>query len=161
MRMMHVAGLSIILIVLIAAAMHQPEAILQQPDNDSFIQARQPGFKWQGGSTELWIDETPHFTTPLIVDCPQRECILTSPLELKEYYWKVPPSQVWKFTIDSNVAVEVERNDSTLAMRNVGNTPIGVKEIRGSGITGAVIGMGDERDYLLEEPTDFEVKQHG
>jgi len=131
-------------------------SLLSPHENESLTE-RRPLFRWMGLQNEyiFYLDENPHFTSPLKLNVRGNVYSPNSELDFGEYYWKVesPPfsSPTQKFTIVSSVIVS--RNNETL--KNEGNTPLLVHTSR---ITGAfVLGVneslkiGEEENVVAEQ----------
>lgn len=98
------------------------------------------------GLGKILVDDNPRFSSPFMVD---------GAIELDPgmYYWKTTGlSETRKFTIISEVGIEVKNKGNNREVRNVGNTNLDLKFRRWNdfGITGsAILDVGDSMEVNL------------
>jgi hypothetical protein len=153
MRAAIIAGLGIL--VLVAVALFAAPAVELSPKNNTSTTDRKPLLRWQGGGTTVYLDDNPDFTSPEVIRAPKRAAQPTEDLAFKTYYWKVPPSPVWQFTVEGNVQVSIPEPE---LLKNDGNTVVEVAKNRQGGITGAIVAVGAIED--ISNAKEVEVRQH-
>ena len=88
------------------------------------------------GLGNILVDDNPRFSSPLIVEAKSIE------LDPGTYYWKTTGiSEIRKFTIISDVGIEVKDRGDNREIRNVGNTDLDLRFRRWNdfGITGSAV----------------------
>ncbi|MFH1409787.1 MAG: hypothetical protein ABIH34_07785 [Nanoarchaeota archaeon] len=161
MRILTLIGLGMLALLALAVSSlteEPPRPIM--PEDGSHTADWLPEMRWDGGGLTIYLDETPDFTSPLIMKTQDRIFIPPEPLKLTTYYWKAPPSPIWTFTVDSHVAVEFSKEDDRHILRNVGNTALALTRKLRSSITGAVIAVDAEARFEADEESSYEVRQH-
>jgi len=125
---------------------------LDYPRNNEAIEGNVVDFKFRNANIIL-VDDNPDFRNPMEVDLSK---VNASEISFKPgtYYWKAVgfvESNSWEFTINSNVGLELNEENSSL--KNVGNVPLNVSRKTESGTTGLVI-----LDVQVDYPVDIENK---
>ena len=96
------------------------------PQNSSHITDRNPTLIWQGDANELWLDKNPEFTSPEKIKLRGR-IYTAEKLDTETYYWKLigrTENISGEFTIDGTAILKVERTESQLRIKNIGNVDL-------------------------------------
>ena len=96
------------------------------PQNSTHITDRTPTLMWQGSADELWLDKSPEFTSPDKIR-PKGRSYTTENLNTETYYWKLigqAENISGEFAIDGTAILKVERTESQLRIKNIGNVDL-------------------------------------
>ena len=121
---------------------------LDYPPNGAQLDRNDVEFKFKNANVIL-VDDNPDFSSPVKIDLSELEGKSVS-FEAGTYYWKaegILGSLKRKFTINSNVGLEIIEENSSL--KNVGNVPLNVTEKTQSGTVGLAI-LDVEVEYPIE-----------
>lgn len=113
----------ILVVIIIFSIPKESELKIISPKNNSHIIDRTPTLIWQGNAQELWLDKNPGFTSPEKIKLKGKS-YTTRTLDTENYYWKLigEYSNIsGEFAIDGAAILEVERNQSQLRIKNIGN----------------------------------------
>jgi len=127
------SAIGILIILLVVVFVSSNASLLQiYPKNNSIITERQPAFKWAGEANKLLIDDNEEFISPIIEDIKGNSYQTKDKLNFTTYYWKLigsTNSSVFRFGIDSVVALELENNANIYNITNIGNTELDVEVV--------------------------------
>lgn len=116
--------------------------LLEYPKNNQHLFDRNAELKWKGNYNNyiLYIDDNEEFKSPTIKRVTGNSYLINN-LDFGIYYWKIKTEKIssptWKFTIDSEVAINMIEKEDDIDIKNVGNTDLDL-ELRNP-ITGLAI----------------------
>jgi len=123
---------------------------LEYPKDNAILNKKDIGFKFKNANVIL-VDTNKEFSSPKEIDLDSLN-ITNILFEPGIYYWRaigILKSPIRKFTINSNVGLELNEENSTL--KNIGDVQLNITKKNRSGITGLVILNID-----VEYPIDLE-----
>jgi hypothetical protein len=124
-KILIIAALFLIVAILFSISIKSELKIIY-PQNSTHITDRTPTLMWQGRADELWLDKNPEFSSPEKIKLKARTYI-TDKLDTETYYWKLigqGGNISGEFTIDGTAILEVERTESQLRIKNIGNVDL-------------------------------------
>lgn len=138
-----------------------------EPKNNQIITDTEPTFRWIGNADEIYIDDNPDFTSPLIQKTNGNNHKIGSRLDFGDYYWKlngIKDSGIMHFTLDSLVSLELDQNSNDVNLVNTGTTDLDIEVKEKSKdswvITGNIILEQDESlDLKIKNSTIFTARQ--
>lgn len=128
--------------------------LLEYPKNNEHLLDKDIELRWKGNYDEykLYIDENKEFNSPIIKKVTGNSYFIDN-LDFGTYYWKIETEKIssptWKFTIDSNIAINMIEKEDSIEIKNVGNTDLNL-ELRNP-VTGLVV-----LDLPYQESKEFE-----
>ena len=137
MSKMIIAG-QLIIVIGIFSFMYFFVPYLDYPQNNQIIDENIIEFKFRNANVIL-IDDNKDFSSPREINFNE---INVSKIwfEPGTYYWKavgIVESDLKEFTINSNLGLELDKENKTL--KNIGNTILNISMEDGSGLSGLVI----------------------
>jgi len=123
-KILIIAALFLIVAILFSISIKSELKIIY-PQNSSHITDRTPTLMWQGSADELWLDKNPEFTSPEKIK-PKGRRYTAEKLDTETYYWKLigAANISGEFTIDGTAILQVERTESQLRIKNIGNVDL-------------------------------------
>jgi hypothetical protein len=133
---------------------------LDYPPNEATFDQNDIQFGLRNANVIL-VDDNPDFSSPVKIDVSEIEG-KDVVFDAGTYYWKaegVLGSSKRKFTITSNVGLEIDEENSSL--ENVGNVPVNVTEETPDGEKGlAIIGVESEYPVNLTNGSVYRGEQN-
>lgn len=145
----------ILAIIILAAAMLK---VPVNPKYDSVTTDRLVEFNVFGFADKILIDDNPEFYSPMTKEKP-----FIIDLEPGVYYWKAEKSILTgKFTIQSEVGIQLEKLEDKYRVNNTGNVEVDLGIEKKGILTGAaVLGFGNSLDLNLENNSVIIASQRG
>lgn len=107
------------------------------------------------------ISENPDFSNPRYMDLSERKNISLN-LESGKYYWKADNSIIEglrnEFTIESEVGMEINRNENESELINVGNVKINVTKNDSGALVGHII-LEPEQSEKINDSGEYAGRQ--
>lgn len=149
------------ILLLVLAAFLIVAALVKVPMNPKYDEVRtdrKVEFKVFGLAENLKVDDNPEFVSPIEKGRP-----FFLDLDPGTYYWKADNSfLIGKFTIQSEVGINLEKLEEKYRVHNVGNTDLDLEIGKNGILTGAaVLGLEGGVDLQPENNLTIIAKQRG
>ncbi len=134
---------------------------LEYPKDNAILNKKDIGFKFKNANVIL-VDTNKDFSSPKEIDLDSLN-ITNILFEPGVYYWRaigILKSPIRKFTINSNVGLELDKENSTL--KNIGDVQLNITKKNNLGVSGLVIlDIDVEYPVQLEANTTYHGGQYG